>query len=73
MLTIIIQMLDTEESIHKPEMKSVKCQLCGEAFDTPDTLSYHKSVNMVRAQGHQLVCHKVGRLNLILTLHEDNN
>jgi hypothetical protein len=44
MLTIIIQMLDTEESIHKPEAKSVKCELCGKAFDTPDTLSYHKSV-----------------------------
>jgi hypothetical protein len=36
--------MDTEESIHKPEAKSVKCELCGKAFDTPDTLSYHKSV-----------------------------
>jgi hypothetical protein len=44
MLTIIIQILETEESIHKLETKSVKCELSGKAFDTPDTLSYHKSV-----------------------------
>jgi len=44
MLTSVIQMLNAEQSINKPEPKKLKCEVCGKAFESPDTLSYHKSV-----------------------------
>jgi hypothetical protein len=44
MLTSVIQMVNAEQSINKPEPKKLKCELCGKAFESPETLSYHKSV-----------------------------
>jgi len=44
MLALIIQMLNAEQSIHRPELKKLKCELCGKVFETPDMLSYHRSV-----------------------------
>ena len=37
-------MLTKEQSIYTPKPKKVRCELCGKAFETPDMLSYHKSV-----------------------------
>jgi hypothetical protein len=44
MLTIDYQMLNAGQTIQKPEPKNLKCELCGKAFESPDILSYHKSV-----------------------------
>ena len=37
-------MQSAEESIQKSESKKLRCELCGKAFESPDTLRYHKSV-----------------------------
>jgi hypothetical protein len=50
MLALIIQMLSAEQSIHRPEPKKLKCELCGKAFEAPDMLSYHKSVEHSQAK-----------------------
>jgi len=50
MLTNILQMLNAEQSIDKPQPKKLKCELCGKAFESPDTLSYHKSVEHSHAK-----------------------
>ena len=50
MLTITSTMLNTEQSVNKAEPKRLKCEFCGKAFETPDKLSYHKSVEHSQAK-----------------------
>jgi hypothetical protein len=50
MLTIICTILNAEQSVHKAEPNRLKCEFCGKAFETPDRLSYHKSVEHSQAK-----------------------
>ena len=50
MLTNVYTMLSAEQPVQKTEPKKPKCEFCGKTFETPDTLSYHKSVEHSQAK-----------------------